>query len=185
MSITSGVLVLTDVLYNQLRGVLSSCGPFSTDRELQAVFVDSRIGPWRENVPQASSRMERVEALVNFLCDKHDARGENALILFLSVLKDRAHSGDACHQHLANLVDDLRSSASPADASNPHSNPNAATIQNMRQELEIYERQLQRLKKQIASAGGETSAPVGILEQHDQIAAKVEFLQAELRSLEC
>ncbi|HOT93417.1 MAG TPA: hypothetical protein PLJ78_14095 [Anaerolineae bacterium] len=179
--------ILTSIppeLSNLLRETLSRCGPFSTDRELQAVFVDSRISPWRENVPQASSRAERVEVLINFLCDKHDARGENALILFLSVLKDRAHPGDACHQRLMNLVDDLRSNASPADASNTQPNPNAATIQNIRQELEIYERQLQRLKKQIASAGGEISAPVGLLEQHDQIAAKIESLQAELRSLE-
>ena len=57
-------------------------------------------------------------------------------------------------------------------------------IKQIRELLDIYERQRRRLNLQIASHGGETSAPIGMLEQRDEISRTIQKLEAELRNLQ-
>jgi len=94
-------------VYRQLRATLLSCGPFDSNDELKAVFVDARISPWRHAVPQAHSAVSRVDAIISYLSDKHNTQQENALVLFLRVLSERVDPGDICHQDLAQAADRL------------------------------------------------------------------------------
>ncbi len=93
---------------DRLRRALLKCGPFDSHRELQAFFVDSRIARWRHSLPQAADQVSRVNQVISFLLDKdddgHELAGENALVLFLRVLSDRATPGDACHRELSELA---------------------------------------------------------------------------------
>jgi hypothetical protein len=95
-------------LKHRLRTTLLRCGPFESDRALRATFVDARIAPWRDAIPDNTpSRGRRVDDLIDALCDQSNDRGENALVLFLQTLADRANPGDACHHHLAQLAGEL------------------------------------------------------------------------------
>jgi serine/threonine-protein kinase len=102
-------------LHERLQTTLLKCGPFGSHRELQAVFVDTRIARWRHGLPQATDEISRVNQVVSFLLDKeedvYDLDSErdsrNALVLFLRVLSDRAASGDACHRELSALAHTL------------------------------------------------------------------------------
>ncbi|HOT93418.1 MAG TPA: DUF4062 domain-containing protein [Anaerolineae bacterium] len=54
-------------------------------------------------------------------------------------------------------------------------------IKQIRELLDIYERQRHRLNLQIASHGGETSAPIGMLDQRDEISTNIQKLEMELQ----
>lgn len=95
-------------LIEKLRYTLLRCGPFSSNSELGAVFVDSRISVWRERLPEMGSPASRVEATIDFLSSQYNARMENALVLLLIVLADRTSSGDACHAQLRSLADEIQ-----------------------------------------------------------------------------
>ncbi|MBN1872822.1 MAG: ATP-binding protein [Anaerolineae bacterium] len=101
---TDGIL---PIIYQQLRSTLIDCGPFSSHDELKAVFVDNRIHPWRKWIPEAKSASSRVEAVIDFLYNQYTSTQDNALVLLLHVLSERKETGDACHQKLFKLADDL------------------------------------------------------------------------------
>lgn len=104
---------ISPILYQQLRSTLTECAPFSSDAELKTVFVDRRIHPWRDWLPQANSVGGRVEATIDFLHTKYNSVQENALVLLLHVLGERVETGDACHQKLVQLAADLNAGAKP------------------------------------------------------------------------
>jgi hypothetical protein len=103
-------------LTRRLREVLLRCGPFDSNRSLRAVFVDGRIHAWRELVPEAASRAERVDAVIDKLLDRADPQGVPALALLAEVLADRVSPGDACHHSLARVSVELRDAAELCDA---------------------------------------------------------------------
>lgn len=86
------------------RNALLDCKLFETQRELTALFVDSRIRPFRYRILECDSFGERVDMLIDRLHDQHNTDDENALGLFLQVLSERAQPGDACRQRLADLA---------------------------------------------------------------------------------
>jgi hypothetical protein len=94
-------------LLKQLRSALLECGPFTSDQELKAIFIDERLSLWRNQIPQAQNSTERAERVIEFLYTRHNDKRENALGLFLRVLSERPDKGDACHQHLADLASEL------------------------------------------------------------------------------
>jgi hypothetical protein len=102
-----GIIGIPSGLYRKLRSVLSECGPFATDQELTAIFIDERVRPWRNRLPQADSRIGRVERVIDFLHNQYNDVGESALVLLLRVLSERLDPGDACHHRLAKLADEL------------------------------------------------------------------------------
>jgi hypothetical protein len=91
----------------RLRKTLLHCGPFASDNQLRAVFVDQRISAWREFLPSAPSPTERAEAVIHFLHNQFASTQENVLVLLLHVLRDRRNPGDACHEQLNTLATDL------------------------------------------------------------------------------
>jgi hypothetical protein len=85
----------------KLENVLLECGPFDSDEDLKAIFIDRRISSWHNRLPQARNRQQRVRKTIHFLYNKCDEAGEKALVLFLRVLSERNPPGDSCHRKLA------------------------------------------------------------------------------------
>lgn len=97
-------------LYQKLETTLLRCGPFRSDNALSPLFVDSRISQWRDLLPSRDNPKERVEAVMEKLSERHNAQGDNALVLLLRVIRDRTSTGDACHAQLDALADELAAS---------------------------------------------------------------------------
>lgn len=98
---------LAHELLADLRNVLLDCGPLASASDLRAVFVDQRIKPWRDNLPDASSTTSRMDVVISYLIDRRNRGGENALLLFLQVLRDRANKEEACYDELVAMVERL------------------------------------------------------------------------------
>jgi hypothetical protein len=97
-----------------LREILSNCEQFETNRDLRNLFADQRIVPWRNNLPQADTVMERVENVIGYLHDKSHRNGSNALLLLLMVLTDTISPGDDRHERLKTLASNLAVAISQA-----------------------------------------------------------------------
>jgi hypothetical protein len=102
-------------LYKQLRTTLLDCGPFANNDLLRSIFVDARIHCWRDRLPRARTAFELVDLTISFLLEQTNAQNENALVLFLLVLRDQKSPEEACYRRLAvlakHLEDHLRSSS--------------------------------------------------------------------------
>lgn len=121
---------LSPDLSRRLREILTRCGPFDSNTSLRAAFVDARLAPWRDSVPEADSRAARVNALIAALLEQRNSHGNPALALFVEVLAESVASGDACHGELAALAAEVQhvlagETAGPAFAS---ADPQAALI---------------------------------------------------------
>lgn len=92
----------------RLEQTLLLCGPMRTASQCAAAFVDTRIHPWADLVPDADSPLERARALVAALYAHTNADSENVLVLFLEVIRDLAPATDACNRRLQNLIWDLQ-----------------------------------------------------------------------------
>ncbi len=107
LSFDDQVGIPTD-LYNRLQKTLLLCGPFANDSALSAIFVDSRISPWRHKLPQVNTPYERVRVVINFLYNQRNNSQENALVLLLQILSDQTNPSDSCHKNLAELADEVK-----------------------------------------------------------------------------
>lgn len=99
-------------ILSNLRNVLQSCDEFKSDASLSSIFVDARVNTWKGSIPKADTKRERVNAIIEFLYDKHDSKGENALILLLNVLKDARPDNDSLKIELNQLIEALAKPAS-------------------------------------------------------------------------
>ena len=110
-------------LYSRLRAALQTCGPFGSAGDLRAVFMDARLAPWRDKLPEADSVFSRIQRIIGYLVeqsgDEADA-SQNALVLLLRVLADQAQPGDACRRRLAELADELEALLAEPLASAEH-----------------------------------------------------------------
>ena len=95
---------LSGDLLQRLSDTLLRCGPFYSARELNAVFTDRRLYPWRYKVPDAHDPKSRVQALIAYLHDQATVDGDNALALFVQVLRDQTDVNDACYRELDRLA---------------------------------------------------------------------------------
>jgi len=100
-------------LLNQIKYVLTRCEPFSSDRDLRAVFVDERLSRWQTALPEARSVDERVKSTIDYLNDKFHSQ-QNALVLLLQTLSDSFHTYDNLHQRLRSLAAELSTLKSPS-----------------------------------------------------------------------
>lgn len=101
--------------YRQLISILLRCGPFDSNQALRATFVDRRISLWRDSVQDADSPKQRVIRLIDFLCDKYNSEQENALILFLYVLRDQTQPGDICYHDLEKFANEFSENRQKVD----------------------------------------------------------------------
>jgi hypothetical protein len=97
-------------LYSRLRAAMQTCGPFGSDDDLRAVFLDARLAPWRDKVPEADNAFTRIQRTIGFLFEQSGGEPghlQNALTLLLRVLGDQTEPGDACHRRLDELAYEL------------------------------------------------------------------------------
>lgn len=106
-TLVNSVMGIPDQLNRELNEVLLTCGSFDNNDNVRVLFVNSRIHPWRNNLPDANSSGERIKKVIDYLYDKYNAGGENALVLFLQVLKDAINIDDACFCSLSVMIEKL------------------------------------------------------------------------------
>lgn len=94
-------------LNRRLHKVLADCGPFQSDIELSAVFVDARINQWEKYAPSGEDVETRIKRTIKALYKRHNIQGENALVLFLEVLRDHPGPATKCDLDLDGLARDL------------------------------------------------------------------------------
>ena len=116
-------MTLNSNTYGQLRITLLNCWQLSGNRQLNALFADPRLQPWRYNVPDTDNVAASVDAIISLLHDRQRADdGRSALALFLEVLADRIDPGDACHGQLhdmARQIEEELAQGPPPDALRP------------------------------------------------------------------
>jgi hypothetical protein len=79
--------ILAEVL-PELRKTLAGCAAFTSHEALAAIFVDPRLHPWQQRLPQVPSVEQRVNQVIALLHHEENEQGENALVLLLHVLKE-------------------------------------------------------------------------------------------------
>jgi hypothetical protein len=121
-------------LLKEIRPILLNCGPFTSDRQLGGVFVDSRIAHWKSHIIETDNREQRLDMLLEVLSSRSNINGENAFVLFLQVLLDRTHEMDSCHSKLATVIGRLQSDGRSSSTPRSHL-PNAASVDR----IKLYE----------------------------------------------
>lgn len=128
-------------LRRQLRHTLLDCGPFASNDDLRHVFVDERIAPWANGLPQVNSKQRRVDAIIDYLIKQTRAdTGENVLLLFVHVIRESTHPQKGCYRKLSELAhalhdalqgdtNNLGRSANTSVQISPAKSQQAATVQ--------------------------------------------------------
>lgn len=88
-------------LHQALRNEIINCCPLE-ETLLRAWFKDDRLALWESHLPgfEGLNRLARAEALIDFLVNRANRSEENGLVLFLRVLRDETDVGEACHERL-------------------------------------------------------------------------------------
>jgi hypothetical protein len=140
-------------LYGRVQSALLRCGPFDSDRTLRPLFVDARLSAWRDLLPEAGSRVERAQAVIDALSQRANPAGDNALALLLRVLAENTQPGDACQGQLMALAQEVAAVArvdAAAGAVSP-AQPSAGST--------VFNQQGQRVGTQINVAGDYYAPP--------------------------
>lgn len=111
-------MALSGVLYKRCRNELLRCSQFDSNAALRAVFVTDELAPFRDDLPEASSRAKRVDACLAYLLDKRLSDGQPVLPLFLEALRDLYLEGDSLRDALNSLVGEVRNALATEAA--PH-----------------------------------------------------------------
>ena len=100
------------------RGTLLTCGPFTNSNEIKALFVDTRINPWKNELPDTDTPVGRVNLIIDFLLEKYHINQKNALVLFLYVLSDQKSENDACGKRLLEVACELENELRNIESTN-------------------------------------------------------------------
>lgn len=110
------MLTLSSKIYNCCRSTLLKCSEFESNASLRTVFVTEELFPFRDNLPEAASKTERVDKCLEYLLRKSLSDNRPLLPLFLATLRDKYCEGDALRDRLDALAQEvsqvLRSSSS-------------------------------------------------------------------------
>src|SRR5260370_4233400 len=140
-----------NALYFRLRNHLLDCGPFNSNEQLRDIFANTLIIPWRNQLRDATSRDERVDALITLLMDRHRIDIQtNALVLFMGILRDRTDPATSCYHQLASVMKDLDSAFQVNSPSRPPRSLEEANPQNQRM---MFTADLIRLVESIEAVG--------------------------------
>ena len=94
-------------LYKRLLDTLVVHPHFESNEKLRAAFIDARIHLWRNTVPQADNVDTRVRRTIDYLYERHNTEGKNALVLCLQVLGECVDPDDALCSELLTLADEV------------------------------------------------------------------------------
>lgn len=95
-------------LHNRCRTTLLKCSEFDSDASLRTVFVTDELYPFRDRLPTAASKSERVDRCLDFLLPKRLSGDRPVLPLFLAALRDRYQPGDALRDELETLAEAIQ-----------------------------------------------------------------------------
>lgn len=93
-------MALSQELYARFRATLLRCSEFDSHASLQAVFVTAELAMYKDGLPEAASRNERVSETIDFLLPKRLRDGRPVLPVFLTALRARCDPGDELHDEL-------------------------------------------------------------------------------------
>jgi hypothetical protein len=170
-----------------LRKILMECNELSTDERLQALFTDPRLSPFRSNLPEATSRAERVDLLGAYLIGRKFSSGEFLLAVFLKVLHEKTPAQDARLQNIEVLMSTLgipvstkMLAASPVAEKSPAISP-----ENLNKYFEIiqqYRHNLLVVEEQIALFVDPRNVPPDLKIARSEIIKRVHELEVEISS---
>jgi hypothetical protein len=109
---------LPDDVYKQCRKVLSRCDQFQSDEALRAVFVTRGLSVYRDRVPHAQARQQRVDQCISFLLDQQMGGG-SVLPVFLEVLAAGYEPDDDLRKDLDDLAQRVRTALTSAPSVTP------------------------------------------------------------------
>jgi hypothetical protein len=95
---------LSSELYQQCRSTLLRCSEFDSDVALKAVFVTAELRQFRDSLPEAASKSNRVDSSLDFLLDQRLSDGATALFSFLDVLRQKYEMGSSLRDELDELI---------------------------------------------------------------------------------
>lgn len=75
--------------YHRCRNVLLQCSEFDSNDSLLSIFVTDKLKPFRDSLPEATSKNDRVAFCLDYLRQKRSSNGEKILLIFLEVLCNR------------------------------------------------------------------------------------------------
>ncbi len=110
------MLRLPTELYNRCRNVLLNCSEFDSHVSLQTLFVTAELHPFRDSLPEASSKSGRVDACLGFLLLKRLSNGQPVFPLLLTALRDRYQVGDGLRDELDRLLEEVQPTSSVQSA---------------------------------------------------------------------
>lgn len=97
---------LTLQLYAQCREVLLKCSEFDDQRALRSIFVVSELEPFRDSLPEATNKNDRVNMTLDFLSTRFLDDGTATLPLLLVALRDRKSREDQLYVELEVLCNE-------------------------------------------------------------------------------
>lgn len=95
---------LTSDLYTNCRQTLLFCSEFDNQGALQALFVNADLAPFRNRIPDAESKDDRVTRTIDYLLKKRLADGRWVFVQFLIALRDKYDVEDVLRAALNDLV---------------------------------------------------------------------------------
>jgi hypothetical protein len=99
---------LSKELYQRCQTTLLKCSEFDNDTSIVGVFVTDELRPFRDRLPAAVSKVDRVGRCLDFLLDQRLGDGQPVLPLFLEALCERYQEGDALRDELWSLASEIR-----------------------------------------------------------------------------
>lgn len=130
---------IPDFLSRRLREALVDSGSFRSDQVLQAVFAHQWLRPWKNNVPEASSPLERADLVIAAFHEVVNVRQQKSvLVLLLCVLAEQFDEADARRGRLSALADELEGAAADLPQErHDEANPDGSTMTFVGTELRL------------------------------------------------
>lgn len=103
------LLSISPKLLSEIRQTLLECGQLPVElAKVRVLFVDSRINPWKYQIPQAHNELERVDGIIALLHNQfNNETKENALLSLLKIVKEKTDSRTYCHARIDNVINQL------------------------------------------------------------------------------
>jgi len=97
-------------LYINCQTVLAQCSEFDSLNSLRSVFGIAELNPFRNALPDAESRQDRVNKTIDYLTSQTASKAtESLLSIFLDMLISRRSEIDKLREDLRNLKQDITS----------------------------------------------------------------------------
>ncbi len=94
-------------LYNRCRTIMINCDEFGEQGKLESLFVSSELEPFKDRLPEARDKGDRVDKTLNFLIT-YSYSVDNIFSFFFTALRDRYRPGDGKHAEIQGLLEELQ-----------------------------------------------------------------------------